>query len=423
MDFLKWYKKTVESGRNEPPTKVWEDIQNDLDIDLVYERLEKTLAKDRRKAWIWRASSAAGILLFLSIGYWLVYREDFSPHERPVAQKSTNKEYTIEPISRQSDKLILPTDSTGTIITIKNNEKTLLSAETAGNNMIAGSTQESLKVRTASLPNVIISKADSTKDRNIDISSISPEKQLAALDLSLPEIPPNLDILESPLVHIENPETKTEFPLPINNNTNKTLSKITVSAHGEVANTWLISPKTKEAFNPQELTANRATFKQNYGFSIAGNITYRWEITGQFSLTKQNGQHYKEYYQGKYVTNQINLEYTDLAFKIRYRPFRKNLNHALSSGIYLGFLDNAYQNIGGEIKNITSDYSNTDFGLIVGYQYFAPITDKITLAAGTFYRQGLKNIFAGNQLVNNSLNHSTNTSFNFTLSLGYTFSL
>jgi hypothetical protein len=445
MNFLNWYKKTVESGTDEPPTWVWEDIQNDLDIDTVYERLEKSLNKDRRKVWIWRASSAAGILLILSFGYLLVYREDRTSSKQPVAQNSSNN-IPIDTISEQGNTLVLQRDSATkeTIIerdrrnthidsantsnpketTIERN-RLVLKTDTVENNLLVRSTAEPLEneIRTASTPGVINVKKDNKEHPGRDFFIDFPDKQLASIKGSLPETQLMLVVPESPPAHLDIPEINQDISKPINKNPNRILSKVTISAHGEIANTWLISPKTIEAFDPQKLTSTRPTFKQNYGFSIAGTLTERWEVIGQLSLSRQNGQHYQEYYQGKYVSNKIDLEYTDIAFKARYRPFRTDLKHTISTGLYMGFLDNARQYIGDETTTITSDYTNTDYGFIAGYQYIAPISDKITLAAGAFYRQGLKNIFAGNNLISSNLNNSTNTSFNFSISVGYTFSL
>ncbi|MFW5754775.1 MAG: PorT family protein, partial [Marinilabiliaceae bacterium] len=91
MDFLKWYKNKIESGEEEPPPELWDDIQNDLDIDQVYKRLEKSLARDRREVWLWRATAAAGILLLLATGALLLFLPDqqsqFAREEKSPSQK------------------------------------------------------------------------------------------------------------------------------------------------------------------------------------------------------------------------------------------------------------------------------------------------------------------------------------------------
>ncbi|RCW38959.1 outer membrane beta-barrel protein [Marinilabilia salmonicolor] len=427
MDFLKWYKNTVNSGKEEPPRYAWEDIQNDLDIDLVYERLEKSLQKDRRKIWIWRASSAAGILLLLSVGTILLNRfrqtateQHVAIHSSPTGQDLPQQsslelllpQPEIDSLEKISHPLILPEEYQQRVLKTSADQKNII-AELQTEPVI-----ENLKVHPDSLllnspfPGILLT------ENSLDIRTNS--DRLSPMSFSIPEAKIMIEH-ESPLAHIELPEQ--ESFVPAKNTKTPLLSRFTIFAVGELANTWLISPKTKEAFDPQEFTANQTTIKQNYGIGISGNITERWEIIGQFSLARQNGQHYKEYYQGKYVSNNIDLEYTDIVLKARYRPFKRDENHAVSAGFYTAFLNNAHQLISDVKTDVSSDYTENDFGLVAGYQYFAPVTDKITLAAGAFYRQGLKNIFAGNNLIPKNLNQSTNTSFNFTLSVGYTFSL
>ncbi len=429
MDFLKWYKNTVNSGKEEPPNYTWENIQNDLDIDRVYERLEGSLQKDRRKMWIWRASSAAGILLLLSAGTILFNRFHQTTTEKPLANNSA----TPDPAHLLSDSIKIPlplvdTDSVQGISKITNIERnnTLIELKTDPEQeiLITKLSQEpTIKSRTKSHNSFQFKSklAEIPLANNIATTRINDNK-LSSMSFILSDakiVIPH----EAPLAHIEMSEPEKESFIPEHNNPKQIFSKITVFAVGELANTWLISPKTKEAFDPQDFTANQTTIKQNYGIGISGKITERWDVVGQFSFARQNGQHYKEYYQGKYVSNNIDLEYTDIVLKARHRPFKRNLNHAFSAGLYTAFLNNAHQLINDAKSDISSDYTKNDFGLIAGYQYFAPVTDKITLAAGAFYRQGLKNIFAGNSLVSENLNHSSNTSFNFTLSIGYTFSL
>ncbi|WP_010664170.1 porin family protein [Marinilabilia salmonicolor] len=429
MDFLKWYKNTVDSGQEEPPDYTWEDIQNDLDIDHVYERLERSLQKDRRKIWIWRASSAAGILLLLSVGTMLINRFRQTTTEPPIAINSSSPPTTlhqpesIAPPLLQTDTSSLQEMSHTLIIPIQSTQKkqkndtdkSILMADLQPepDNQTIIVNPDSFHIETAS---PVFPMAGNAGHIGINKDRLSP------MSFIIPEAKMSIDY-ETLQAHIEMPEPKQEPIFPERSNTNQILSRITIFAAGELANTWLISPKTKEAFDPQDFTANQTTIKQNYGIGISGNITERWEIVGQFSFARQTGQHYKEYYQGKYVSNNIDLEYTDIALRARYRPFKRNLNHAFSTGLYSAFLNDAHQFISNQRTDISTDYTKTDFGIIAGYQYFAPVTNKITLAAGAFYRQGLKNIFAGNDLISSNLNQSSNTSFNFTISVGYTFSL
>jgi hypothetical protein len=418
MDFLKWYKNTIESGQEAPPEELWNDIQNDLDIDMVYNRLEKSLKKERRKVWLWRASAAAGILLFLSTGiWWLSYSKQAVT---PTMVQNNNSEK--EEDSLHKAEINITPDSALHLRTAEI-RKNAIDRDTIKEEKLIFPDNDNTTLKIVKVTHTYNIK-DTSDNKNNDIIVREFDVKfntMTSTQFVLPE-PKYTEIQGELITGLNRPEPEK------NQHKNRlsssgTFSGLTFSAFGEFANTWLINPKTIEGLDPQELTATKPTFNNNYGFSIAGSLNERWEIVSSFTVARQNGQQYKEYYQGNYVSNSIHLDYMDIALKARYRPFRNNLNHALSAGIYSGFLQNATQTINGETTNITSDYTNTDFGLVAGYQYLAPVSRNITVGAGFFYRMGLKNVFAGNQMVNSSLNHSTNTSFNFSLSVGYTFSL
>lgn len=54
MDFLKWYKNKIESGNLEPPESVWENVQDQLDIDHSWQKINAHLeqkATVKRQFW------------------------------------------------------------------------------------------------------------------------------------------------------------------------------------------------------------------------------------------------------------------------------------------------------------------------------------------------------------------------------------
>lgn len=410
MDFLEWYKNKITSGQEAPPSRIWEDLQNDLDIDLIYNRLEKSLNKERRKVWLIRGAAAAGIALLLGLGTFLYLRPipetpfvaDNHPTQRAIDSLDSYKPGNNPDTLKASDATV-----------------TVISAEPATLIALTDARVETRPVgivttSTLVFKDTLAHKSLETDDFEMDFSRKS------RLAFSLAEqhyvnLPEDLNRL---------PERSSDIELPVNiNQTKPAFSDFTIGIAGELANTWVLNDKTIEGLNPEDFTATRPTFVSNYGFNIATNLSKRWELVSKINLTRKNNQSYNEYIQGKYVSNTINLEYFDLALMGRVKPFRKHLNHNLSAGLYSAFLQNATQTIGGDQANITTDYTNTDIGLIAGYEYRAPLTDFLTLSTGVFYRMGLKNIFAGNQLISSNLNHSINTSLNFSVSIDYKFSL
>ncbi len=407
MDFLKWYKNKVESGEEEPPPELWDNIQNDLDIDLVYQRLEKSLERDRREVWLWRATAAAGILLLLATGTLLLFFPGQEPQMAREEQSQSPKNDTlrvIEPVLTSEGKEIRMATLERQPVQIKSQEEehddistTLILPvpESEKNALPRESSQQGFAAFEHEFENI-------------------PQPSYHLPEVEYTPVTPRLAMEERPSLpeDLYQPEEK-DGPF----------SKFTVAVNGEIANTWLINNKTIEGMDPDEFTATRATFTDNYGLGLETNLSERWDLIGQLSLTRQQSQNYQEYIQGQYVSNNINLEYFDVVLRTRYYPFRKNMNHAFSAGVYNGFLKSASRKTGQETHDVASEYTDTDFGIIAGYEYRAYLSDHITLGTGIFLRSGLKNVFAGNQMISSNLNQSYNTSVNFSLSVGYTFSL
>ena len=408
MDFLKWYKNKVESGEEEPPPELWDDIQNDLDIDKVYQRLEKSLNRDRREVWLWRATAAAGILLLLATGALLLFSPDqqsqFAREEKSPSQKQDTT-HVAEPVQSPEGEEIRMATLTGRPAQIRSQEKTHDGITTT----------------------VILPETENNEE--ISLPRETGKEGYAKFEHEFENIPqPSYQLSETkyiPVTHKLALEERPSLPEDTYQPEKKDgpFTTFTVSVNGEIANTWLVNNKTIEGMDPNEFTATRATFTGNYGLGVETNLSERWDLIGQLSLTRQQSQNYQEYIQGQYVSNNINLEYFDVALRARYYPFRKNRNHSFSTGLYNGFLKSASQKTGQQTQNIASEYTDTDFGVIAGYEYRAPLSENITLGTGVFLRSGLKNVFSGNEMISSNLNQSFNTSFNFSLSVGYTFSL
>src|SRR6056297_3030168 len=90
MDFLKWYKNKIESGNLEPPESVWENVQDQLDIDHSWQKINAHLeqkATVKRQFWY---AAAAGLLIFiLAGGYWWYSSNSNLILERQIAEEST----------------------------------------------------------------------------------------------------------------------------------------------------------------------------------------------------------------------------------------------------------------------------------------------------------------------------------------------
>ena len=76
MDFLKWYKYSVESGDQEPPESVWENIQDELDIEQSWQVINQHLSLKTVRQRNTVLAIAASLLVLISVGtFWYLARD------------------------------------------------------------------------------------------------------------------------------------------------------------------------------------------------------------------------------------------------------------------------------------------------------------------------------------------------------------
>ena len=68
-----WYKSLVDNSNLVPPEQVWDGIQDELDIDMVWGRIDQSLAYQDKKRRVLLYAAAAVILLAATVGGTLFY--------------------------------------------------------------------------------------------------------------------------------------------------------------------------------------------------------------------------------------------------------------------------------------------------------------------------------------------------------------
>ena len=141
-----------------------------------------------------------------------------------------------------------------------------------------------------------------------------------------------------------------------------------------------------------------------------------FKIQSDFLWISQNKQQYNEYINGKYVTSALELDYYTIALQGKYRFPTK---HTMIFGGYFGLMKTAKQSVEEEIFVLDNEYSNYDYGLIVGYEYPISLSRRFTFSPGLFAKVGLNNVFAGNEYIPFYLNKTQNASINLSFSVAY----
>jgi len=403
MKINKWYKNIVETNNESPPEVVWEEIQNHLDVDTVWTRIDTSLSNQATKkrriaafaiaATLFLTVSTLGLWYFLSI----------------YSIKDTQPLVILEPEAEQFTDELEEADEVE--YSDFRTDEEVLTAFTADET-------ESQAIFEAQLP------------------AIYPEFETHPVDsflLKADYTPVSIPLLLADLqIHNETSKTISYNPSSLGNQeimsyvgdaiwAGSIYSSVYIGFTGQFANTWLLNDKTFTGLKSDELTFTDPSFGSNFGIHIGMGVTDRLGLRGEFLWMSRNRQTYREYISGNFVSNDLILDYYTLKLFARYNAGTQLRPHYLLAGAYTGVMQQATQNINGDLRNVDSDYESLDYGLILGYEYPVPLGGSLIFTPGVFAKMGLVNVFSGNENIPYYLNRTHNASLNLSFSISYSF--
>jgi hypothetical protein len=397
-EFRKWYKKKVEEHNETPPGHVWENIQDELDIDQVWDRIDQDLEK-KEKIQLLKESglalaAAAAIIIFVILNIPSnIKNEPLGHHYELTAEKIedtesavTNKSFSLQAGSMHSE----------------NNEEFLSS-----NLLKQFNTHFERQVQTQVKEEITSSLED---DEAEILGKLNKKTALLSYDhLQQTKLQDVSNIYAEPAKSTE--ETKQE---PLN---------FYVGASGEFGNSWLLSNKTLYSIRESPYSAAKPSRNNAFSLTAGFELNDQMEFQLETQISNNNGQIYKEYLNGNFVTNQIQLNYNSLKLLGRYQFVapKKNIpvSHNFIFGTYGSYLASAYQNIESEKENIRSNYRNYDVGLILGYEVDSRIMKDVTLSTGARIDPGIINIYQGSENLPANFNKTYTSSISVLVTLKY----
>lgn len=380
MDFLKWYKNVIDSAEEQPPARVWEEIQNELDVDQVWTEIDKEIKAGRRKDLIFRLSMAASVLLIIALGTILFSEAGRSPSAKIITVNDPALPASI-PESTYKPFIIAYSSEIRDFPRLRN--------IMAGNEEIVYTGSES----------IVIAREDYYS---------LPQKK------SIPDISKYTVISSGGPYSLSGEEPSTDKK-------EVTSGGYYAGVSGHLANTWLLNNKTLQGLRRDEFTASLPSFGYNLGITAGKKVSRRLDIQAELYIVSLTRQNYNEYLHGHYINNSIQFNYSSLTLSGRWLLLNRQggSRHLLVTGAYTGILKNAMQDINGESISLKNEYNTADYGIIAGYEYLHPVGNNFYVGTGFQTKLGLNNIFAGNEIIPDYLNSTRNLSINLILSVRY----
>lgn len=395
MDFLKWYKNKIESGDQEPPENVWNNIQDELDIERSWDVINNYLSGKSVKRRAKIIAAAAGFLVLISVGTYWYFRPD---------NKSEQINLVAEDLNQKEDEISnSETDLQNPVVTEENKEEQVQPPENKER-------RELLVDEKVSSEPLKVEKEDSNIEENI-----SGQQNYAKLDSRT--IAMNSGLNKELIVDLSDniiPEEQTKE--------NGSFKKLYVGSTGQLANTWLLNEKTFTGLERSSLISSNASFGSNFGVFLGTNLTEKLDLQLDINILVQNNQVYNEYLNGHYIENKLRFNYSQLALSVRYNFMVKRFlkgEHGINAGGYTGYLHNARQNIDGETINLSDNYNRMDYGIFLSYEYVIPVYKQLGVGTGFRVYYGLQNTYSGNETIPSYLNKTHNAFANISFSLKY----
>ena len=436
MDFLKWYRNIFESNELEPPLKTWDHIQDQLDIDNSWQVIDRSLNERSGATLKIRVAAAASLLILLAAGAsWIYFSSPVNTGpggklaEEIVQGMSTNKEEDVaEEIAggvRTGKEEDVAEEIAGGVSTGKEEDV----PEEIAPGHISQTVEDQKETRLPLLADNNLGNIEPGDTRLADMPAVKEDVLSREQAVIREDALTKMAGRGAGSIIVKSPEDKFEHLIPsgtlyraASEKVSKAFRKFYLGTTGQLANTWLVNQKTISGFKSASLVSTNATFGSNFGFFAGTNLLKKVDLQADFNILAQNNQDYNEYLDGNYVSNKLKLDYSQLALSLRYNLMSNGFlegEHGINFGGYLAYLHNAYQNIDGEKIYLSDNYSNIDYGLLVGYEYVFPLSGHLGLGTGFRAYYGLSNIYAGGNDIPSYMNVTNNASVNITLSFKY----
>ncbi len=399
------------------PPHVWDTVNKQLNIDRVWDRIDKEL--DRRPVIYWR--NIAGIILLLFIigaGIYKYKQTEFKLadntniiqlQEQPLAEESTAgsenniKEQSID----KKDTKHLPVNASKS--EIKDNGERLIAKNKVKEN------KNSLK--------------DTNKDlsiKNVAENDLNGSSTASVTETVLFE---NMTSIQPSLIRNKENEIIPPGLQTFTNNTDDYIrikpKKYEIGITYSYNNTWIINNETQKSFDANSLTQTFFAFASSYGVVGNYNFSKNNALSAEFYINSVSRQQYGEYIEGRYLIKTIQFNYSKftLLYQLNlHQPRHVKIpsKYTIKTGLYASYLKKFNQSYDRMDIKETGKYNSSDYGIKLAFGQEKQFKN-IIIGYGLNAEYGFNNTFAGNATMPAGFNVTKNALIGGFLNVKYNF--
>jgi len=392
-----WYKNTIESAEVMPPDSVWENIQDNLDISMVWDRIDSQLSQPTPNVGfnrLWYYAAGLALLLTFSASYFYFIKKPVTSYHNARQQSSSlvnydqNKTDQNGKIDTQNTSSNTHTKPTATI-----EEKKAKISSTNSSTKADTKIKSSLSLATSSKASAIgtgksTAAIDQKKAKNISVKtkntskstitnnyqntlkesdqttatngtvvnslSTTKDENLVSLNKSQDTRDNISFISESDMIQrageklaqLNRRDLGFELtglqmrydPSGISRGleSNELPHGFFIGANASFTNVWMVNNETLSGLDKSAMHTTLPSFRYNAGILFGYSVSDYLGIQAECDFLSSYGQSYKEYLHGKYVTKSINLDYITYKLLLKNKhPFHYN-SLCMSSNLIFG---------------------------------------------------------------------------------------
>ncbi len=394
--------KAFEPTPQELPNEYWIDMNDSLDIETVWKRLEK---HPKRRPFIFWWKVAGWLLLIGLFTGQLINYSKLSNNTPIIANIQHKKDVSNEKL-KNKNQIVTSDNQKKNVKSLNkktnykiNQEKEVNSKKTTSQKK---STNKSAKRPTTRTKNKILTGKNNNSSYIIDPIKVRKIETLPTQQDKLTQLIKTNSIDNIPYLSTR---------------------RFTIGIIGIVDNTWISDSDTRLGFSQNSLVYNNIVFSPSIGVFINYDLKRNNSINSELFLNSTQKTVNNLFIEGELTRKESKIEYFKSNFLIAKNvPFGKRTINAVqfSAGGYIAFMRKSsihyFKNSG--VTSKSTNYKSFDYGVVASISHQINLR-RFVFNYGIHSSYGFNNIFKGSTNIPSYLNKTHNINYGAHLKLGY----
>lgn len=429
ISFENLYRKIISGFNENPPDSVWQNIQDDLDIDEVWSQIDSQLPLAQAKTNYSPVRQVVNYALFFLLLF--VFKSNSDQQLLPFTSAIDNNQATLlieennkkenNPKKDRDENLLAGNKNIEDIAATSKKELEQKPSTTQKQEAEESKVTQNLDINN-NHSNATVEKVitDATEEENFE-STKNDDSPFTIHDYELNSLNPRSANFEF-ILTTNLPEVLLIDNIISNDSSEKAIPFIKLSSigiAGNVKNSWIINNTTKASFNNEALINTEISYTNDFGVSSQFLIRTQQIIQLSYWFKATNSQDYFQYYNANYSRKEFNIAYQSLSVDF-LQPLFSNENY-LILGIQFAKIGSVQETLAGNFSDLSSNYSTWNYGIDLGLQKKFDLHSKLSFQPAIRLHYGLSNIFTGNEFIPREFDYTRPASISLDLKFFYHF--